>query len=349
MAGGAHVEHDHAHPSEIAFEAPLRRAALGVRGHGEIGQDPLAFGVGVRCPERLVDGVVLEFVGREVAEVLVDEVAGERPDHPVTPPGLRGHLATPRVRGVPVVAQVVVIEDHATGHRRQEPAHVRVAPRLVVQPRVLLEIADLAGGVPVPAGTLGVSHRPRSPTRAPAFGQSLGDLPAGDVRVHLIAEQQHGVGPLVVRGVRHPVRERHQRVGADRAQGPGGLALTTAAGAERQAHGVVVAGRADHAGPVGVQWPGGMSVELDLVRRFGAFAQLTQVQDGEVVPEHAPARLGDLLTAGPDRDPTRRGHLDPDRGLGGVDVPQQWADEDLGTRTHGTSVPRASGTAHGSG
>src|SRR5699024_10535397 len=114
---------------------------------------------------------------------------------------------------------------------------------------------------------------------------------------------------------------------------------TAAAGAEGQAHGVVVAGCADHAGPVGVRWPGGLSVELDLVRRFGAFAQLTQVQDGEVVPEHAPARLGDLLVAGPDRHPARRGHLDPYRGLGGVDVPQQWADEDLGTRSHGTSVP----------
>ena len=339
VPGGAHVEHHHAHAPEIALEAPLGGAALGVGPHREIGQDPLALSIRPGRPQRLVHLVAVQLVGREIAQVLVHEIAGERPDHPVLPPRLRGHLAPPRVRRVPVVPQVVVVEDHAARHGRQQPPHVRITPRLVVQPGVLLEVADLVRDVPIATRARRVPHRLGPASRAPALGQLVRDLLAGDVRVHLVAEQQHRVGPVVVRGPGHLVRQRHQGVRPDLAQRARRLVLTPTARAERQPHRVVGARRADHAGPLGVQRPGGLAVQRDLILGFGAFGQVTQVQHREMVPEHAPARLAQLLLAGANRHPARGGHLDPHRRFGRVDVPQQGADEYLRAVSHATSVP----------
>ena len=350
VAGGAHVQHHHAHPAEVPLETPLRGAALGIGGHGEVGEDPLPLGIRVGGTQRLVDLVGLQLVGREIAEVLVDEVAGERADHAVTPPRLRGHLAAPRVRGVPVVAQVVVVEDHAARHGRQQPAHVRIVPRFAVQPGVLLEVADLLGYVAVTAGAGRVAHRLRAEPCAAPFRQSFGDVAAGDVRVHLVAEQQHRVGPLVVLGAGHLVGQGDQGVGADLAQRGRGLVLAAAARTERQPHGVVGARGADHAGPLRVDRPHRGAVQLDLVRGLRALRQVAQVQHGEVVTVHAPCLFGDHLVGGADRDPTRRGHLDPHRGVGPVDVPQHRADEDLrgrGGRGHADQCAPATSTTAG--
>ena len=71
-----------------------RCAALRVGGHGEVLQQAHALRVGGGAPQGLVRLVRLELVRREVAEVLVDEVAGERADHAVA--GLRPHHAQVR-------------------------------------------------------------------------------------------------------------------------------------------------------------------------------------------------------------------------------------------------------------
>ena len=91
----------------------------------------------------LVHLVGVELLGAEVAEVLVHPVRGVGADDPVAPPRLRRDLPPPRQRRVPVVAQVVVVEHHPGRHGRQQPAHGRRRPRLVVQPGVLLEVLDL--------------------------------------------------------------------------------------------------------------------------------------------------------------------------------------------------------------
>ena len=102
------------------------------------------------------------------------------PDDPLLPPGLAPHLLHPRVGDVPVVVDVVVVEDHRARHGRQQPADVRIAPRLAVEPRVLLEVGDL------------VARRLRDVAAAPDEGARLGrDL----VGVDLVAQQQQAVGP----------------------------------------------------------------------------------------------------------------------------------------------------------
>ena len=60
----------------------------------------------------------------EVAEMLIDPVRGERADHTIAPPRGRGHLAAPIGRGIPVVAQIVIVEDHRRRDRRHQPAHL---------------------------------------------------------------------------------------------------------------------------------------------------------------------------------------------------------------------------------
>ena len=126
----------------------------------------------------------------QVAQVLVDPVRGERADHPVVPPVLRGHLLPPRPRAVPVVAQVVVVQDHAGRHGGQQPAHRRGAPRLVVEPGVLLEVDDLLADV-VAVRTLG---RGLALAVVVQLAQPLLQRRRRVVGVDLVADQQQQVG-----------------------------------------------------------------------------------------------------------------------------------------------------------
>ena len=64
----------------------------------------------------------------------------------LVPPGLGAALLDPGPRGVPVVVDVVVVEDHRRGDGGEQPADHRVAPGLVVEARVLLEVGDLVAG-----------------------------------------------------------------------------------------------------------------------------------------------------------------------------------------------------------
>ena len=75
--------------------------------------------------------------------MLVDPVRHQRAGDPLLPPARRLHVVAPRARRVPVVADVVVVEDHRARQGREQPADVRVAPRLLVEPGVLLEVGDL--------------------------------------------------------------------------------------------------------------------------------------------------------------------------------------------------------------
>ena len=64
-------------------------------------------------------------------------------DDPLVPPVGRLHLLAPGPAGVPVVADVVVVEDHRARQRRQQPAVRRVAPGQPVEVGVLLVVLQL--------------------------------------------------------------------------------------------------------------------------------------------------------------------------------------------------------------
>ncbi len=110
---------------EVADEAPPGVAGFGVAAPGE-GVQRAAAGLVVvgrtHEAERLVLGQLLR---RQVPQVLVHPVAGERACHPGAPPRLSGDELPPGPRGVPVVAQVVVVQQHAGGNSGQQPAHGR--------------------------------------------------------------------------------------------------------------------------------------------------------------------------------------------------------------------------------
>ena len=62
--------------------------------------------------DRLVELVLGQLGRRQVAQVLVDPVGRQRADDPLVPPVLGLHVMPPGLRGVPVVPDVVVVEDH---------------------------------------------------------------------------------------------------------------------------------------------------------------------------------------------------------------------------------------------
>ena len=96
------------------------------------------------------------------------------------PPGLRPHFLHPTPRHVPVVVDVVVVEDHRCGHGREQPANLGLRPRLAVE------------GV----------YSSKSAIPGPSHGRvaaALDELEGGGghlVRIHLISEQKKRVGPF---------------------------------------------------------------------------------------------------------------------------------------------------------
>jgi hypothetical protein len=121
--------------------------------------------------------------------MLVDPVAHQAADDALVPPGLTTHVFNPGSRGVPVVADVVVVEDHRHGDRREHPADHRVRPGLSVQPRVLLEVGNL------------VRWRAVLPS---ALGNELLGLRRDVVGIDLVSEKQQRIRPLVGRQPSHP-------------------------------------------------------------------------------------------------------------------------------------------------
>ncbi len=97
-------------------------------------------------------------------------------------------LLEPRLGDVPVVVDVVVVEDHHRRDRGEQPANLRVAPALEVELRVVLEVEHAL------TGRLG-RVAPGLDERARA-GRHL-------VGVDLVAEHQQHVGPALARLVAH--------------------------------------------------------------------------------------------------------------------------------------------------
>ena len=131
--------------------------------------------------------------------MLVQPIRHERPRDPFVPPRQRTHLLDPLLRDVPVVAHLVVVEDHRRRHRREKPPDVGVGPRLAIQLRVLLEIGDLL--------TRRISD---VSTRTDERGCFRRDV----VDVHLVTHQQESIRPFD-RSHLQLARIRPQRIDAE--------------------------------------------------------------------------------------------------------------------------------------
>ena len=84
--------------------------------------------------------VSFEFLGREIAEVLVDPVGGEASEDLLVPRGMGSHLDDPGLGDVPVVGKLMIVEDHRQRHGREQPADGWVVPRIPIQTGELLEV-----------------------------------------------------------------------------------------------------------------------------------------------------------------------------------------------------------------
>jgi hypothetical protein len=247
--------------------------------------------------------------GAEVAQVLVDPVRREPADDPVVPPRQPRHLLAPGTRGVPVVADVVVIEDHRAWQCGQQPAVGGVGPGQPVQMGVLLVVAQL------------LLRRLRE---VAACGDELPHLLRRLVGVDLVAQEHHQVGPLLVGHVVELQRVRPQHVDAVAAVV---LGVVRDAGAARpEQHPVTPAGRqrTDPARwvPRALRRPDHLAVDPHVVRRGGARLEPVDLHQGVVVAVHGERRH---LVAAPgdlDGDGPAARHLHPHRGRGLIDVTQ---------------------------
>ncbi len=279
--------------------------------------------------------------------MLVDPVRREAADDPLVPPGRRVHLAVPALGGVPVVADVVVVEDHRARQGRQQPPVQRVGPGQPVEVGVLLEVLQLLA---------------RRLVEAAPRGDELLHLLAGLVGVDLVAEEADEVWPV---GVHALGSAQVVGVGPQRVDAVAGVALGVvrdagAAGAERQPGRLAVQQGPDPAG----RQPGVLRLRLrpdplvvDVDRVVARRAGLEPVEhDQRVVPpvrgegrrrplpaEGArparPRRRGSAPrpsprsrrrsgAAAPGRGGPRRGEWSPDRSTRSA------------TSGHGTDVPR---------
>ena len=242
--------------------------------------------------------------------MLVDPVRRQPADDALVPPRGLGHLLPPRPAGVPVVADVVVVEDHRARQCRQQPAVLPVAPRDPVEVGVLLEVLELL---------------PRRLVEAAPRADELPHHRAGLVGVDLVAQEQHEVRPA--RGL---VGRHVQRVGAQRVDAEllgAGVVVRHADPARAERHPQRLArleGRHDRRRE---RRPGlgpqRLPRDAHDVRRVGAGLEPRQLHQGVVVAVgREGAGGGDVATGG---DGHRRclGDLDPDRSGGLVDVPQQ--------------------------
>ena len=286
--------------------------------------------------EHLLPQLVLGEFGRgQVAQVLIDPVAHVGGADPLRPPRLGLVVAAPGGRGVPVVVHVVVVEDHRGGDDGQQPAHRGLGPGFPVEEAVLAEVRDLVAG------------------RFGRVAVLLDELARGRPRVvgvDLVADQQHQVGPPLVR---RPAQV--QGVGDQRVRAVFLLVPLRAAGAEpaRQDRqfGDPAGTEGEPERPARVRRPEHARRELrvrlgpadgpvqgDLVLVLGPGAQIADHHQRVVVPGDLEGpRLvpEDLHFAGPFG-------LDPDRGLGLPDVTQQRAQCEQGcSLCHGCYLPGA--------
>ena len=121
----ARVDHQEPGPSEVAVVRPPGRGRLAIPLPGQRAQ--------ARSPVLVIAQVVQERLlrelgGRQVSDVLVEPVRHEGSRDSILPPRQPAHLFDPGVGDVPVVVDVVIVEDHGARHRRQQPADIGVRP-----------------------------------------------------------------------------------------------------------------------------------------------------------------------------------------------------------------------------
>ena len=252
--------------------------------------------------------------------MLVDPVRGEPAADPLLPPRLLAHLGTPRRRGVPVVDDLVIVEDHHARHGGEQPTDLRVTPGLQIELRVLVEAHHLVGR--------GALRTPPAPTQQPAHRGR------GDVGVDLVTEQHQQVRRRVRLRVGHqPSGVRVQRV---RWQLAGrGVLGGLAARAEDQVDRLVpvVGGPgADHARREAAarHRPDHLVVDEHLVGGRAVRGEPLHHHEGVVVVVRREGGRGaGGAVGGADGDHGGRGRLHPDGRSGVHHSPQEWADEEV--------------------
>ncbi len=315
-AGGAGIDHQHPRAAEVAEVRPARGRRLPV---DLVREAPQALADVALVHGRGEQGLGGQLGGCQVAEVLVHPVGHERAGDAVLPPRLPPRIGDPLPRDVPVVDHVMVVEHHRAGHGGEEPPDVGIAPRLAVEPGVLLEVRDLLPGRlgGVAAGT-----------------DELDRLRRHLIRVHLIADQQESVGPRLDAG-RKPPGVGPQRVDAEAVSILLGckrvgraLGRADAAGAEHQPGLVFSAPCVDRARrprPPGGR-PDRLPVEADRVLDHSPLLEPGERHDGVVVAADSerPGSVPEHL------DLARAVRLDPHGRLGAADIAQEGAKQERG-------------------
>ena len=244
--------------------------------------------------------------------MLVDPVGHERAGDPVVPPRLPAHLLDPAPGDVPVVVDVVVVEDHDARDRGKQPADIRVGPRLAIEARVLLEVRHLLArrlaNIPPGANEVGGERR---------------DL----VRVDLVAEQQQPVRPFELAALQL-ARVGPQRIDARTRNGLGRrwLRIADPAGAEGQPNVALVAARVDGGGRTAVVGrPDQPAIQAHVVGEDRGRLQILDQKKREVMTLDS-ERLGAVTEH---FDLTRRAGLDPEARALGARVAEQRPEDEL--------------------
>jgi len=265
--------------------------------------------------------------------VLVDPVRRQPAHESLVPPRGPVDLLVPRPRGVPVVADVVVVEDHAARHRGQQPPVRLVAPGEPVEVGVLLVVLDLLPGwrLDVAPARDELSHRVRCL-----------------VGIDLVAEEGDEVGPLLL------ATGQGEREGAQRVDAVGAVALPVvrhgrAARAEEQARGPTTVDGADarRGKPAVGLGPDLVAVDGDGVVPAAARLEAVDDHEGVVAPLDGEGRGGPLAAVGPDGDDRGARGLDPHRRVRLSDVAQHGAEDEGGGLVGHTSTLTARRGARG--
>ena len=182
VAGGPRVDDDQPDVAEVALVAEAVGARLPIDPVGERVERlrQIRLLLTLMLEHLLPDLVLGALVGGQVAEMLIDPIRAEARDDAAVPPRCGLHLLLPVERGVPVVAHVVVVEDHGARHGRQQPAVGVVRPGQPVQVGVLLVVLQLLAR--------------RLADVAPTADELLHRL-RRHVGVDLVAEQEDEIGP----------------------------------------------------------------------------------------------------------------------------------------------------------
>ncbi len=272
-AGGAGIDDQQPRLAEVAVEGPAGGGGLAVPEPRRLAEPRAAVLVALDEAEQLLLG---ELRRREVADVLVDPVGHERAGDPVVPPRPCAHLLDPAPGDVPVVVDVVVVEDHRARHRREEPADVRIGPGLAIEPRVLLEVRHL-----LPRRLANVAPAPDE------LRGRRGDL----VGVDLVAEEHQRVGPVDLAALQL-ARVRPQRIDAragelvgPRRLGRGRLRIADPAGAEHEPNTALPAARVNgRERTTVVGRPDLPAVQAHVVGEDRAGLQVVDQKEREMVP-----------------------------------------------------------------